>query len=43
MIEEGQIVEFEGKKYFVDFVDYTGSYTKPMIRMITLRGIVEDD
>ena len=42
MIEEGQIVEFNGKKYFVDFVEYTGSYVKPMIKVMTLRGIIDD-
>lgn len=39
MIEEGQVLEINGQKYLVVFVEYSGSYKDPWVKNLELKGI----
>lgn len=39
MIEEGSVIEVEGQKYLVTFVEYSGGYDKPWVKDLELKGI----
>lgn len=40
--EEGDVVEMNGQKFLVVFVEYTGSMGKPFLKHIELKGIRDD-
>jgi hypothetical protein len=42
MIEEGEILEINGQKFLVVFVEYSGSYNKPWVKNLELKGIKEN-
>lgn len=39
MIEEGQVVEVEGQKYLVIFVEYEGGFNNLWVKTLELKGI----
>ena len=42
MIEEGQVVQVQGQKYLVVFVEYSGSFKEPWVKNLELKGIKDD-
>jgi hypothetical protein len=42
MIEEGQVLEINGQRYLVVFVEYSGSYSDPWVKNLELKGIKGD-
>lgn len=43
MIEEGQIIEVQGQRYLVIFVEYAGGFSSPWVKCLELKGVKADE
>ena len=41
-IQEGKIIEFDGKRFFVDYVEYGGCLSETWFKEVRLKGIKDD-